>query len=115
MVLHNVDFKSKCVFNGNDLGKQFSAKGILEKLIPEQRQEALNQSQIPADQVRHGNDLTQQIEHKQNQEQGNQYQSTIERLNALEAFLKPEQTKDYIPNQLLKKKKQKKKSRGLHM
>lgn len=106
-----VDFKSKCVFNGSDLGKEFSAKGVLEQLRPEQKQEAFNQSEIQSNQIRHGNDLTQQIEHKQNQEQGNQYQSRIERLNALEALLKPERTDDYVPYQLVKKKRQKKQLR----
>jgi len=74
-----------------------------------------HQSEFYSNHIRHGNDLTPQIEHKQNQEQSNQYESRIERLNALEALLKPEQTKDYIPNQLLKKKKQKKEWRGLRL
>ncbi len=28
-----VDVKNKCMFNGSDLGKEFSAKGILERFI----------------------------------------------------------------------------------
>ncbi len=27
-----IDFKNKCVFNGSDLGKEFSAKAILEQI-----------------------------------------------------------------------------------
>lgn len=106
-----VDFRTKCVFNGSDLGKEFSAKGILEQLRPQQDREASQINQIQADQIRQGNAIKYQGE--QNQEHGNQYQSGRERLNLLELLLKPQQTNDYIPNQLLKKKKQKKKSRGL--
>lgn len=108
-----VDFKSKCVFNGSDLGKEFSAKGILEQLRPEQKQETLNQSGSQPNQAGHGTSV--KFEGEQNQEQGNQYKSGLEKLNALEVLLKPEEISNYIPTQLLKKKKQKKKSRGLHL
>lgn len=40
-----VDFKTKCVFNGSNLGKEFSAKGVLEQLKPEQKLEVLDASQ----------------------------------------------------------------------
>ncbi len=108
-----VDFRTKCVFNGSDLGKEFSAKGILEQLRPEQKQEVSHISNIKLGPIRQENAIKYQSE--QDQEQGNRYQSGIERLNALELLLKPEQKIDYIPNQLPKKKKQKKKSRGLHL
>ena len=36
-----VDFRSKCVFNGSNLGKEFSAKGILERTNQEQNQEGI--------------------------------------------------------------------------
>jgi hypothetical protein len=58
--------------------------------------------------------VNRQNNYKQDDEQSNEYQSRIEGLNALEALLKPEQMNDYIPNQLLKKKKQKKQWNGLH-
>ena len=31
-----IDFRTKCVFNGSDLGKEYSAKGIMERLNVEQ-------------------------------------------------------------------------------
>lgn len=37
-----VDFNSKCVFNGSDLGKESIAKGILEQLRAEQKLEAFD-------------------------------------------------------------------------
>jgi glucokinase len=50
-----VDFRTKCVFNGSDLGKEFSAKGIVEQLRPKQNLEAFNQRQILANQIRKEN------------------------------------------------------------
>src|SRR6185503_5899145 len=31
-----IDFRTKCVFNGSDLGKEYSAKGIMERLNVEE-------------------------------------------------------------------------------
>ncbi len=110
-----VDFRTKCVFNGSDLGKEYSAKGILEQLSLEHKQEGLKLSQEQTNGVGHGSTDVLQKEHKQVQEQNHQQETRIERINALELLLKPEQTNDYIPNKLLKKKKQKKQSRGLRI
>jgi len=107
-----VDFRTKSVFNGSDLGKEYSAKGILEQLRLEHKHEIFNVSQKQSNQIRHGD--ANKSHDEQNQEQGNQYQSRIEGMSALELLLKPEQTDNHIPNQLLKKKKQKKQSRGLN-
>lgn len=41
-----VDFKTKCVFNGSDLGKEYSAKGIFEQLGLDQKQDVLKLSQM---------------------------------------------------------------------
>jgi hypothetical protein len=110
-----VDFWTKCVFNGSDFGKEFSAKGILEQLRPEQNQEELNQRQIQPNQLRQENSSTHQVTNKQDSDQSNQHQSKSEPLNALELLFKPVQTNDSLPKELLQKKKQKKQSRGFHL
>lgn len=110
-----VDFRTKCVFNGSDLGKEFSAKGILEQLSLEHKQEGLKLSQEQTNAVGHGSTDVLQKEHKQDQEQNHQQETRIERINALELLLKPELTDNYLPSQFLKKKKQKKQSRGVRM
>lgn len=97
-----VDFKSKCVFDGSDVGKEFSAKGILEQLRPEQHQEALNQSRNQSNQAGQGKAI--KSEGEQNKEQG---KANADNLNVLEALFKPEEINSYITNQLKKKKKKK--------
>lgn len=63
-----IDFTSKCVFNGSNLGKEFSAKGILEQLGQQQRPEELKPNQMEPNQVRQENTRTHQKEVKQDQE-----------------------------------------------
>ena len=97
-----VDYRTKCVFNGSDLGKEFSAKGILEQVRAEQKQEALNQSPSTSNHMRRG---AAKCEGEQNHEHGNQSKPLVENLNALEVLFKPEEISNYIPNQLVKKSK----------
>ena len=104
-----VDFKSKCVFNGSDLGKEFSAKGIVEQIGREQKPELLKLSQKQIDRVEQGQHVAlHKIENKQDPENKNMH----EKENFLELMLKPQKTDNYLPNLLQQKKK--KKSRGLH-
>lgn len=110
-----VDFRTKCVFNGSDLGKEYSAKGILEQLGLDQKQDVLKLSQMQTNEVKQGQTGIQRKEHKQHEDQSNDYQKRIDGFNGLELLLKPEQTNNYVPKELLKKKRKKKQSRGLHM
>jgi DNA integrity scanning protein DisA with diadenylate cyclase activity len=49
MAFTYIDFRTKCVFNGSDLGKEFSAKRIIEKCC--QQQQVLTNSQIDKSQL----------------------------------------------------------------
>jgi hypothetical protein len=96
------------VFNGSALGKQYSAKGILERLkqVPISSpnkdiiQRPPSEKLLTAD---HVNNLS-------------TTEKTIEGFDVLEALLKKESNYDYIPNQLMgkgRKKKRKRNSRNL--
>jgi hypothetical protein len=96
-----VDHKTKSVFNGSDLGKEYSAKAILEKcsgrnqLKPEDLNDRfLKAERIPLLQKKH---------------QGSQQAVQEKAGNLLESLTTPSNFIDYVPQQLLKKKKRKKK------
>ncbi|TDH18486.1 relaxase [Segetibacter sp. 3557_3] len=100
-----VDHKTKCVFNGSDLGKQYTTKGIAERLaiatepVAEKHQD-LDQSQKRAPFRKHEAEEA----------------SALGKQGILEALLMPEQSAEQIPNQLKrsgKKKKRKHISRHL--
>jgi hypothetical protein len=100
-----VDHRTKSVFNGSDLGKQYSAKGIeercrqIEKLQPTQITTRQTEKQLEAP--------NQTI----NEEQKNNFEhrpaSAIS--NALADLLQTSQSNNYVPNQLKKVKKKKRK------
>ncbi len=101
-----VDHRTKSVFNGSDLGKQYSAKGIqnrckyIEKLQPTQT--ILRQ-------------VAKQVE-AQNQAADKEQQSAFEQVTtatiskALDDLLQPSQSNNYLPHQFKKTKKKKRKS-----
>jgi hypothetical protein len=102
-----VDHRTKCVFNGSDLGKQYSAKGI---------QERCNQS----DQPEH-NQVLQTQHSTKSQEQRNLLSinqetsstdvlTTSNLIRAVDDLLQPAQVANYVPHQLKKRKKKKRKS-----
>jgi hypothetical protein len=41
-----VDFKTKCVFNGSDLGKEFSAKGLMERCTIQSEKQIMQSIQL---------------------------------------------------------------------
>ena len=84
-----VDHKTKCVFNGSSLGKQYSAKGILERcdLNVNQREKHFPKSKIFF------------AENIQNAE-ANQL-----KINPIDILLRVENTSDYVPQQFKQKKK----------
>jgi hypothetical protein len=94
-----IDFRTKCVFNGSDLGKEFSAKGIMDKCCQQQQVSTNNQVQ-----------KWQSIDLKEDKDVS--INNTKE--NILEPLLAPVKQNDYLPYQLSKKKR-KKKSKGLHL
>ena len=94
-----IDFRTKCVFNGSDLGKEFSAKGIMDKCCQQQQVSTNNQVQ-----------KWQSIDLKEDKDVS--INNTKE--NILEPLLAPVKQNDYLPYQLSKKKR-KKKSNRLHL
>ena len=97
-----VDHKTKCVFNGSDLGKQYSAKGIQDRCAPHQlRQDDL----MPAH-------ATKQTEHNySNKEQTSckDLPATTDIGKAVEDLLQPAEGNNYAPHQFKKTKKKKRK------
>ncbi len=98
-----VDHRTKCVFNGSAIGKQYSAKGILErcgepKETPTQKQDFVKQPSS-------GKFLT---------EEQRTAPATLQNKdgnNLLETLLQPEHASGYVPHQLIKKGGRKRKKR----
>lgn len=94
-----VDHKTKCVFNGSDIGKDYSAKGILERCevsqtIPIQEKSIATKMQtneLPFDSTK-------------------QLQQTQDFSKILDAIIKPSEDYQYLPYELKNKKKKKRKS-----
>ena len=107
-----IDFRSKCVFNGSDLGKEYSAKGIMERLNIGQNHEELNLGQKQTNGLKQENNMDR--DHNQDQEQSHDQKNKQEMSKVLELLLKPERNDNHLPYELLKKKR-KKQSRGLHL
>jgi len=101
-----VDLKSKCVFNGSDLGKEYSAKGILERLGLDLNQMELNLSQQQINGVKEGIRMTPQ-DNAKDQEQSQENKNQQEMSKVLELLLRPEQNDNHLPYELLKRKRKK--------
>jgi hypothetical protein len=80
-----IDFRTKCVFNGSDLGKEFSAKGIMDKCCQQQQVSTKNQVQKSQ-----STDLIAEKELSINNAKE----------NILEPLLAPVKQNDYLPYQL---------------
>ncbi|MGN6266624.1 MAG: relaxase/mobilization nuclease domain-containing protein [Ginsengibacter sp.] len=109
-----VDHQTKCVFNGSVLGKQYSAKAIQERCLSQiaGRQDLLSH---PAAKMDIGLQ-PQAISAAETKAHDNGLQSASkfkESGNILEALIQPERAADYIPNQLKKKGRKKKKRKNI--
>lgn len=100
-----VDHVNKTVFNGSDIGKEYSAKGLLEKLsLPEQKESiSINKKYELAGAK------------TENENVAGEIKKTVENSNLLVDLLQPGRQDDYLPNQFQKKKKRKKESKGWHL
>lgn len=106
-----VDHRSKSVFNGSDLGKGYSAKGIQERC---KQVNLLQPNEVSKQQIsRQSESLNQSIEKRQNVTVGQAATPAIPK--ALEGLLKPSESNNYLPHQLKypKKKKRKRLSNNL--
>lgn len=93
-----IDHKTRCVYNGSDLGKQYSAKGIVERCSTDLE---LKQSKIIAQKFQntsyestHHEDISKPPKEK-----------ILELEQVLHQLLKPEQQGEYLPNEFKKKRK----------
>jgi hypothetical protein len=112
-----VDFRTKSVFNGSDLGKQYSANAIMERCAQQENQSLnhqKNRQQIPSDDRQDGN------AHDRNPELATQIRVGPADGNSpddrsLDVLFEPVRTGDFMPWQLRKsrRKKQKKLSHQL--
>jgi len=97
-----IDHKTKCVFNGSDIGKEYSAKSILakcgiEQFIPNQ-EKSVEEKEVRTKIKDIAPDINRHPELKQDLSK------------ALEVILSPEETFNYVPYDLRKQKKKKRKS-----
>jgi hypothetical protein len=102
-----VDHKTKCVFNGSDLGKQYSAKGIHERC---RHTDGFKQNQ---DAKFHSVNKQQEPQHQANRDTPNSFKDILAAPNtgkAIDDLIQPTQTGSYVPHQLKKNKKKKRKN-----
>jgi len=104
-----VDHTTKCVFNGSELGKQYSAKAIQERCQPSTRQgQHLAGHAAP---LTPGLQQTPHASLAETKEPGLPHDTT----NILDTLLQPEQSSDYVPYPLKgnKKRRRKNKRKGI--
>ncbi len=98
-----VDHKTKCVFNGSEIGKQYSAKGILERCnepqeTPGQKLEFVKQPSSKTSVPDEQKPMPATLQNK-------------EGIGLLETLLQPEHASEFVPHQLTKKGGRKRKKR----
>lgn len=101
-----VDHRTKCVFNGSDLGKQYSAEGIQDRC---KQKEKLQQTIAGNTQVARQTDASNNVINKEQKSVSEQSTTSI-LTKALDELLHPSQSPNYIPHQLKKIKKKKRKN-----
>jgi hypothetical protein len=97
-----VDHHKKCVFNGSDLGKQYSAAGIQQRCRHQNIQQAQSQGlkQTPQEQASSS-------QHSLIADKANNL------LQPIEAVMQPTEDKSYMPGQF-KNKKKRRRRQGYH-
>lgn len=109
-----VDHQTKCVFNGSALGKQYSAKAIQERCLP---QDVLRQDLLSQPPAKQGIGLQPKAiaaaETKVNENAFQPTPNSKESEGILDALMQPEHTSDYVPGQLKKKGRKKKKRKNI--
>jgi len=106
-----VDFRTKSVFNGSDLGKQYSAKAILERCSEQQNQSFNYQKtrqQTPSEDQQVGNAYSQKPE-LSTQIRGGSADGNSTDDRSLDILFEPNRTGDSMPWQLRKSRKKKQK------
>jgi hypothetical protein len=96
-----VDHQTKCVFNGSELGKAYSAKGLLERCGEVMKNSGNTKVDV--------NDVTPQSAVVTRKDALTSVSESNEPTSSLEVLLQAEQTTGFVPNQLAKKGKKRKK------
>ncbi|MEJ7823536.1 MAG: relaxase/mobilization nuclease domain-containing protein [Chitinophagaceae bacterium] len=97
-----IDHKTKCVFNGSDIGKEYSAKSILEKC-------GIIQS-ISEQEESHQTKISKAEKHELKPEFSEQHEQKQDLSRLLEEIITPVEEYNYLPYDLKKQKKKKRKS-----
>jgi len=107
-----VDHQTKCIFNGSALGKQYSAKALQERCLqPEPLQQNLPSLPAAKQEIGLQPNAIATAETKANE---NAFQSDSKgNATMLDALIQPEQAADYVPGQLKKKGRKKKKRKNI--
>jgi len=99
-----IDYRTKCIYNGSDLGKQYSAKAIQERCSKSVAGEERNTFNITQQLTTHQHSLGSKTVSEQvaspvepHAEQPSLLQGAGK---VLEILMRPEQTFDYVPGQL---------------
>ncbi len=99
-----VDHQTKCVFNGSDLGKQYSAKGVMERCN-------INPSLEQIQNVAFRKHRSKPISKKQYNSDTTHHSDKAETSKVVDALITPIATNNYVPYQLKRSKKKKKRKR----
>lgn len=107
-----VDHQTKCIFNGSALGKQYSAKALQERCLqPEPLPQNLPSQPTAKQETGLQPNAIATAETKANE---NAFQSDSKgNATMLDALIQPEQAADYVPGQLKKKGRKKKKRKNI--
>jgi len=109
-----IDHVTKAVFNGSELGKQYSAKALQERCL---QQGVLQQDLLSQPAAKHRIGLQPQTEAAaETKAYGNDFQfSSFPKGTDIifDTIIQPDQTLDYIPRQLKKKSRKKKKRKNI--
>jgi len=102
-----IDHHTKCVFNGSDLGKQYSAASLLERC---------GEAQRPVQ--RFSENQSKDIDRNLNSQNSHKHNHGIDEYpnnapNILTELISPEQTNNYIPFQLKKVKRKRQSHRKI--
>ena len=95
-----IDHNTKCVFNGSDIGKDYSAKAILEKCGIAQNFGVIEKTIEPKITERNSMEISIDTDKKQSQELS----------NLIEGIINPSDELQYVPYELRKQRKKKRKS-----
>ena len=100
-----IDYKNKVVFNGSDLGKEYSAKGVIERLA----QRIVNEQDVRMIQrPKIINSVSPGPKEDVNVAGEKEKNSALEK--TIELLMGPAKNDNYVPSQLTRKKKEKKKA-----